>query len=289
MSFKSPDTRVSPSAALTLPLLRPMEIGELLDEAFDLYKRNFRLFISIAVLWAVPMSAVQLATPETSGWLPAVLILSSLVSMVTNGALVYAALERHLGRQTTVAAAYRVGARRFLRLFSANLVYGLALLGGFVALIVPAFIAALWGFLLIPVVVTENCGGISAFQRARRLCAGNLWRVFFVVLGLALITVVFWVVLVALAELPQALLGAGPSGALDRSNPIAVVLQAVSTVISNLFGAAWYPLFAAAPLLTYLDLRIRREAYDLELLTNAVEERVAAARAPVATPGQTGP
>jgi hypothetical protein len=289
MSFKSPDARLSPPAAATLPLLRPMEVGELLDEAFDLYKKNFRLFISIAVLWAVPLSAVQLATPETSGWLYAVFILNSLASMVTNGALVYAVLERHLGRQTTVAAAYRLGVRRFLRLFSANLVYGLALLIGFAALIVPAFIVGLWGLLLIPIVVMENRGGFNAFQRARRLAAGNLWRVFFVALGLGLVTIVFSVVLVAPAELPRALLGVGPSGALDRTNPVAVLLQAVSTVISNLFGAAWYPLFAAAPLLAYLDLRIRREAYDLEILTSAVEERVAATRAHVAAPGQTGP
>jgi hypothetical protein len=289
MISKPPDTRVASLAPQTLPLLRPMEVGELLDEAFDLYKKNFRLFISIAVLWAVPLSAVQLATPETSGWLYAVLVVNSLASMVTNGALVYAALERHLGRQTTVAAAYRLGARRFFRLFSANLVYGLGLLIGFMALIVPGFIVGLWGLLLIPIVIMENRGGIGAFQRARRLAAGNLWRVFFVALGLALVTIVFSVVLVALAELPRALLGVGPSGTLDRTNPVAVVLQAVSTVISNLFGAAWYPLFAAAPVLAYLDLRIRREAYDLELLTNAVEDRVAAARAPVATPGQTGP
>jgi hypothetical protein len=84
------------------------------------------------------------------------------------------------------------------------------------------------------------------------------------------------------------MLGANSAEPVDRSNTAALVLQAITTVITDLFGAAWSPVFAAAPLLAYLDLRIRREAFDLELLTTAVEARVSAAQAPTAAPGQVG-
>jgi hypothetical protein len=289
MSFKSPDTRVASLAPQTLPLLRPMEVGELLDEAFDLFKKNFRLFAVIAVILTVPLSVLLVATPPASGWRYAAMTVSYVAAMITNGALTYAALERHLGRPTSVAAAYRRGARRFFRLFSSYLVYFVALLLGLLALVVPMFFVMIWGLLLIPVVMVENRCGIGALQRARQLSAGNLWRVFIIALGLGLVFLFWCCVLGALAGVAGALLFSNPSEPMDRSNTTTLVLEAASTVISDLFGAAWSPLIATAPLLAYLDLRIRREAYDLELLTNAVEERVAAARAPVAAPGQSAP
>jgi len=46
------------------------------------------------------------------------------------------------------------------------------------------------------------------------------------------------------------------------------------TLLLVLFQSAWTPALAAAQYLMYVDLRIRREAYDLELLAGAVEGRV---------------
>ena len=43
------------SRAARLPILRPLEILELLDESFDVYKRHFRLFFGIAVLVNTPV------------------------------------------------------------------------------------------------------------------------------------------------------------------------------------------------------------------------------------------
>jgi hypothetical protein len=288
MSFEARD-RTHVRAAPPLPLLQPMEVGELLDEAFDLYKKNFRLFVTIAVLCVVPLSVIQLATPQASGWQFGVVAMSYLAGMVTNCALTHAALERHLGRQTSVAAAYRLGASRFLRLFSGYLIYGLAMLGGLIALVIPGLIVFLWSLLLVSIVTVENRGGLAAFRRARELSTGNLWRVFFVALGLVLVVLVFAFVLVGLAGIVEIMLGYNPSEPVDRLSTAALVVRAVATVISDLFGAAWSPLIATAPLLAYLDLRIRREAYDLELLTTAVEQRVAAARPPLALPRPTGP
>ena len=279
MSYKLPD---HPAAAMAapppaLPLLRPMEVGELLDEAFDLYKRNFRLFIGIAVLLTVPLGGLLIATPAE--WRNVVNIASYITGAVTSCALTYAALERSLGRETTVVAAYRFGARRFLRLLSAYVIYGLALLGGFIALVIPGFIVALWALLLVPIVVAENRGGVGAFSRARRLAAGNLWRLFFLGVGLTLVVSVFFFVLVTLAGLVEASLGTPRTATVDQTNTTSLVLQAVVIVIAVIFQAAWSPVFAAAQLLAYLDLRIRQEAYDIELLTSAVEARVATERA----------
>jgi hypothetical protein len=55
-----------------------------------------------------------------------------------------------------------------------------------------------------------------------------------------------------------------------------ILLGAVVMLVTVLFQSAWTPVLAAAQLLMYLDLRIRREAYDLELLVAAVEARQSA-------------
>jgi hypothetical protein len=270
-----------------------MEVGELLDEAFDLYKKNFRLFFGIAMLLAVPLGVLLLATPQNSEARLAVNVITYVVTPITTCALTYAALERYLGRQTTIARAYRLGLTRFLRLLSGYLVFGLAALIGFLALVLPTFVVALWGMLLLPIVVVENRGGVAAFNRARELSRGQVWRLFVLALGLALVVLIFLLVLATLAGLAASFLGVDQPDQIDRSSSMMLLVQAGVIVLSLLFQAAWSPVFAAAQLLLYLDLRIRREAYDLDLLADAAEARVATARSLASTssplPGQVGP
>src|SRR5439155_9386454 len=85
-----------------LPLLRPLEILELLDESFDLYKRNFRLFFGIAVLVNTPVSLLGLAARGSIPTAVGIRILASLISLLTMTALTRAALDRILGRPMTI-------------------------------------------------------------------------------------------------------------------------------------------------------------------------------------------
>src|SRR5205085_2037686 len=94
MSFRAADKTLAHSPAL--PLLRPMEVGELLDEAFDLYKKNFRLLFGIAVLLTVPIGMLFVAAPVNSDWRFAVNVVNYLAASVTSCALTYAAMERYL-------------------------------------------------------------------------------------------------------------------------------------------------------------------------------------------------
>src|SRR5262249_19227629 len=54
---------------------------------------------------------------------------------------------------------------------------------------------------------------------------------------------------------------------------VALLVRAGLLLLDAVIQSAWLPVLATAQLLLYLDLRIRREAYDLELLTEAVEAR----------------
>ena len=107
MSFRAPGPPLTVSPPQPLPLLRPMEVGELLDEAFDLFKKNVRPFVSIAVLLTVPLAVGLIALPPTSAWRYVINVLSFFANLVMYGALTHAVLERHLGREVSLAAGWR--------------------------------------------------------------------------------------------------------------------------------------------------------------------------------------
>src|SRR5216683_7940412 len=45
--------------SVSIPLrLRPLEIGDLLDETFRMYRRHFLLFAGLSVIFAIPTAAV---------------------------------------------------------------------------------------------------------------------------------------------------------------------------------------------------------------------------------------
>jgi hypothetical protein len=254
-----------------------MEVGELLDEAFDFYKRNFLLFFSIVVVLIVPTTLLQIAlsSPERDPWLAVALPLPS--TMLVACALTRAAMDRLLGRETTLIAAYGQALRRFLWLMLVTLVYGLAAIIGLFFFFIPGLVVGLWSMLLPPVVMLEN-RGLGVISRPIRLAGGEVWRLF--ILGFALLAVllVYTGVLLSLAALIYPLTGTKPLIPPDRSNQVATLTYAAVLLVDAVIRSAWVPIVWIVQLMAYLDLRIRREAYDLELLTAAVEARAAARR-----------
>jgi hypothetical protein len=266
-----------------LPLFRPMEIGELLDEASDLYKRNFRLFFGTAALLIVPCNLLSVAVKdnETGQWL--VFGLYILVSLVTTSALTRAAMDRLLGRETTIAGAYRRTLVSFLRLLPVSIVYWAAAFLGLFLFVFPGLLVFLWSQLLAPVVVVE-CRGFGALLRPVRLAAGNVWRLFLLSQGLMLVIVIYLAVLGSLAALVYVTTGVNPILPPEGMDPVVLLTYSGVTVADSLIQSAWLPVWTNAQLLMYIDLRIRREAYDLELLSEAVETRVAGRKASVLSP-----
>jgi hypothetical protein len=127
-----------------------MSIGDIIDESFDLYKRNFALFAGVVAVLQVPaqiglaaaISIFRPSIPSSTGgseldvalvmaataalWL-AGLILFGVVVAVESGALTAAISERYLGRHVTLAAAYRHVAPQIGRLVIAWILLGIVL------------------------------------------------------------------------------------------------------------------------------------------------------------------
>jgi hypothetical protein len=137
-------------------------------------------------------------------------------------------------------------------------------------LTVPAFIclfAWLWirvGYLPVPALMLEGVGVFGAIGRGFRLSRRQFWRIF----GIALLTALVAGVASQVLGTPFGLVGGIAIEALGPQYQLLglIVIQAVTTVLTAAFVA---PFTGAVTALQYLDQRIRKEAYDVELMTQA--------------------
>jgi hypothetical protein len=207
-------------------------------------------------------------------------VVASLVSVlflsVQIGSLVDATGARYLGRETTVGSSFRAGLRVAPKIIGTGLLLFFSLLIGWAVLIVVialsrnALVAALGGiaglvatvfvfasWLVAPVVAAiEPVGPIHAVRRSWWLSNGHRWRI----LGLQILLAVLQTVLSTLISF--IFVAAFISDAVVR-----VVLQNIVNVIATIL---WAPVEWGTFTILYFDLRVRKEALDLQLAAEAL-------------------
>jgi hypothetical protein len=142
---------------------------------------------------------------------------------------------------------------------------------GFFLVSIPAFVAALWWFwiriyyLPVPALMLEDVGVFGAIERGHALTRNVFWRVF----GIALLTAIITSIAGSMLGVPVTMvMDALLSGGLD-SQYAALSLTLVNAVSSVVQAAFVAPFTAAVTSLQYVDQRIRKEAFDVELMTRA--------------------
>ncbi len=207
-------------------------------------------------------------------------LVSVLVLSVQSAAIVDAMSKRYLGRPATIADSLRVGLRASVRLILASLV-------GFIAFIVivavaiialtlaseaignplPVIIGVIAMFVLIfyvvaswmplPAVVTlEGRGPIDGLRRSWQLAGGARWRILGLLVLMAILQGILGV-LFALVFLST----------VATEGAVKTVLQEVANLAVN---ALWAPIQWGVFTLLYYDLRVRKEAFDLQLAAEAM-------------------
>lgn len=270
------------TVSLPAPLrLRPMEIGDLLDETFRMYRRHFVLFAGISVIVSIPTAALfglsyysmfssllaQTGTGQPSagdvgstlvGLGIAIVVILALIPFYY-GAVTYAACESALGRPVTAGGVVRAIWHRYPQLL------GYWVLIGFMALLFCLIPLWLWiwvGWVVVmPVMFVEGTGLRAATERSWRLVQGSWWRTFFIIF---LLFIVFYVVRVALGAFVE--IGLGLLQIVLSSVAVLWISAAVSVIIGSLVN----PVMQIAIVLIYFDLRVRREALDLFQLAQRV-------------------
>lgn len=196
-------------------------------------------------------------------------------------ALVVVISQRYLGRPVTIGAAYRTGLRRVLALIVAYLWAAIRIvvlvgvvvaiaailfnanltpLGVLVAIAsVALFIYLFYVWQLMPqAIVLENVGGIGASKRSRQLIKGYWWKTFGITIMLAILTNI-------IDSIPSAVASSVISSVTGSSDASAVA----NGIITLVMFIVTQPLGAAVLTLLFYDLKIRKEAFDLEVMAQA--------------------
>jgi hypothetical protein len=166
-------------------------VGEILNAAFDLYKRHWQHLITIALAFYLVAGTITLLLTLAFGRYGALggaVILLIGIFWLT-GALVEAVADIRDGRQDlTATETFSKVWPRVWPLLGASILAGLGVAVGLAFLIVPGLILLTWWALIPPAIVLEDRGVFEAFGRSRELVRGNAWSVFGVLIITYLLT-----------------------------------------------------------------------------------------------------
>ena len=290
--------------------LRPLDFGEVLDLGFGLFRRDFRLYMPLAlvglapamVATAVPTSAESdpeaMFTDPGAGLLFVGLLAVGLVFSLMTWAALATAMDARMGdRPASVGSSYARALPLLPRLVGAALLAAAVLMSaafvaGFpvvaiVALATPgASVATAIVSVIVVVALIVVVGGwwathtfmlVPAMVVERRGPFGGLRRSFGLVRGSRLrvffVFVVTWLITVVPALAAYILVGS--TGALLASNPaetIGLVRYWAIQIVSLGFQSVTTPLWVACAMVLFADLRARNEGTDLQAAARAMAD-----------------
>lgn len=257
--------------------LRPMTLGELLDRTFSVYKSRFGLFVGIMAVpqlfilalsvWSSSLGPMGLGTHSVGASIlfAAVTLLLGVATLVTYvltyAATVFGLSEVYLDRPTSVGQAYARVGRKFGRILLLLIMVGLAMMGGFLLLILPGLWVLARTAVAVPAAVLEGLPARAALSRSVKLTQGHggkilaAWLLFFVLSWVAAL----------IFQYPFAIWQAASL----KSGQLSYMATTLSHLSSFLVNVLIGPIATIAFTLIYYDLRIRKEAFDLQwMMTN---------------------
>lgn len=277
MSARSREEQVLDSGT---PPLRPLNVSDLIDETFRIYRRNFLFLLSIGAVLMIPMAVIevfqQIAVQErgTSDILFYGLstLLVSLVRFIVYlgvlSAMIYAVSEIRMGRRPSVTESYLTGMERFPAMIGVGLLFLLLIVlisVTFIGIPVAIYLGTCW-LLALHVTVLEGKSGWSSLSRSRALVTGQWWRV----LGITILVYMIVYVMNLVFSIPGFIFGFSVV-----FGDVGSTFRATAAALSTLFGTAGTiitgPVIYIAWLFLYYDLRARKEGFDLEMMANQAE------------------
>ena len=256
------------------------DLGQLIGETLSVYGKAFIPLFIIALIPQIPtvLGFMLGQSPGEAGdltgatnpqfnagtdvFLP---ILAFLLSIPSTAAAVFCVGQALTGRKVDVVTGYSRAFGVILPAAAVTIIVSLALaLSALLMLIIigiPLFfyLLVIW-FFAMPAVVFEGMGGIDALGRSRQLTRGSRWRLF----GIG---VVFTLLMMAIG-----IVGGGVSFVLVFISP---TLLAIGLVVT---AALAIPIYYVGSVLVYVDLRVRKEGYTLQALSDDVARRPEQAR-----------
>jgi hypothetical protein len=268
--------------------LRPMDLGEILDRTFRLYRAHFMTFFlimlavqAISFLGSLTWQA-SLPRPSHGGqWLVSpsavffiAIFLSSVVTFLAAqigmGTLTMAVSSIYLGETIGIREALRRVRPMLGRLLGTTLLTALIIVLGMVACIVPGFYFLLSYLLVGQVVVIEGLGPRAAMRRSNELMRKKSDKGLFRnnIMKASVILIIVFVLAAAAGAIVSLPFGIAQALTHDRSHPPSLLgpMHLLQGILTMIIQAGVSPIGTIAMILFYYDIRIRKEGFDLQML-----------------------
>lgn len=273
-------------------MLRPLRVGETIDVAIKLYRAHFGTLVRIVLIVTTPaqillgllQASIRTETFDTTGpdfeqfnpetgqyepdidggklaatlaGLALVYAITLITSELANGATFRAVGAAYLGETQDWKQSLRYALKRLRSIIWLTIAKNFVIACGFIACIVPGvYLYAAYG-VATPALMLEGKKGRKAMRRSKELVKGR-WGP---VAGVLLLGTI-------LTQIVGGAIGAFAAGIFFTGNELA---GDVAQVIGAIVGASLtVPILAAIITVLYIDLRVRKEGFDLELLAETV-------------------
>ena len=249
---------------MSRPPLRARSATEIVDAAFQLYRRDPLTYLVLSAICYGPLLVMQFfvvgpgTTIEeqlaamTSGF-SLILMLGYWVSLsLLSATIVRLASEDYLGRHYEPGLAFREALSFLPRVMVAIFFKYLFIFIGFFLFFLPALWVVSRYFAVTAGIVLENRGVVGTFGRSAKLSRGRKMHI----LGTSLLAfLIFFVIYFAVTIL----------GAMTGSTVITTLLTIAASIV------AW-PMFGIVEMLLYYDTRVSAEGFDIEMMEAGLGE-----------------
>lgn len=272
------------------PSLRPLGIGEILDVGIKIYLRNWLTLFKLVVFVVLPAQIlVNIVTvsalpngvtassgnpfaPSFSGTPTATLtatdaatfgvglfvaaLINFLAGRLAQAGCFRAIADAYLGEEVSWRSSLRFALRRLPALVGLSILSGILVGIGTILLVIPGIYLYVAFAVSVPVLLVEGAGPAGALQRSRELVRGRWWGTLGVtVVGYLLVSIVTY----ALVGVVVGIAFANPA----RNTVTGFLLNTLASTVGSMIAT---PAAAAFVTVLYIDLRVRKEAFDLLLL-----------------------
>jgi hypothetical protein len=264
--------------------LRPMSLGEVLDRTFNLYKNYFWLFTGITslpflvlLLVNVGIAAIQAAktagaqvprgvVPPSVGMIGGAfagfflfMLLYLFLLGAAQAATVFAVSDLYLRRSVSLRECYRRVGGKAVRVILILILVSFVVGVGFLLLIIPGIILFCRTALAVPVSMLEDSKAIRSIERSIELTKDYATQIFVIFLMVWTVTSL----VTAIFQFPL-LFFVFNAARTHQHVPFAILFaQHLAAFVSQVLAA---PIGTIAFSLMYYNLRVRKEAFDIQHL-----------------------
>ena len=256
--------------------LRPLGVGELLDAALKIYRSRVKTLLLAVAVPVLPVVIFSVLVSTSAGDLQVDPATGELQGdggdlVLSLAAMIVSAFATIVATSVATAACYRsiIGAyvgddpdwRESLRFGFSRLgsVLGLTILTALVTFagLILCVVGVLWPLAVfavaMPAMLVEEISATRSMGRSRDLVKGSGWRV----LGIVLLGMLISVVFQGMVSTPLAAVVVADAGVV-----VEAIVNALVTMIATVLVT---PFTAALTMALYVDLRVRKEGFDLYL------------------------